>query len=69
MQASDAPYWDPYDARLSADPWKAFQRIREEAPLYRNDEHDFYMVTRMTDVERVLTDWRRSLPPAETSSS
>jgi cytochrome P450 len=50
------PYWDPYDARFAADPWPLFNRIREEAPLYYNEPHDFYAVSRYADVERVLTD-------------
>ena len=53
---SDALYWDPYDARFAADPWPLFNRMREEAPLYYNEPHDFYAVSRYADVERVLTD-------------
>jgi cytochrome P450 len=49
-------YWDPYDARFAADPWPLFNRIREEAPLYHNERHDFYAVSRYADVERTLTD-------------
>src|SRR6201988_849340 len=30
--------------------------MREEAPLYYNQPHDFYAVSRYADVERVLTD-------------
>jgi cytochrome P450 len=33
-----------------------FRRLREEAPLYRNDTHDFYAVSRFDDVERGLVD-------------
>jgi cytochrome P450 len=53
---SDSLYWDPYDARFAADPWPRFNRIREQAPLYYNEPHDFYAVSRYADVERVLTD-------------
>jgi cytochrome P450 len=53
---SGAPYWDPYDARFAADPYPLFNRMREEAPLYYNETHDFYAVSRYADVERVLTD-------------
>ena len=54
---SDALYWDPYDARFADDPWPVFNRIREEAPLYYNEKHDFYALSRYADVERALTDW------------
>ena len=53
---TDALYWDPYDARFVADPWPVFNRIREEAPLYYNQTHDFYAISRYADVERTLTD-------------
>jgi cytochrome P450 len=52
-----ALYWDPYDARFAADPWPVFNRIRTEAPLYYNQTHDFYTLSRYADVERALTDW------------
>ncbi len=54
----DAVYWDPYDADFTADPYPIFRRLREEAPLYYNDKHDFYAVSRHADVERGLTDWQ-----------
>lgn len=52
-------YWDPYDAGLIRDPYPAFARLREEAPLYYNDAYDFYAVSRYADVERGLPDWER----------
>jgi cytochrome P450 len=54
-----AVYWDPYDAELMRDPYPAFARLREEAPLYYNDAYDFYAVSRFADVERGLPDWER----------
>jgi cytochrome P450 len=54
---SEALYWDPYDARYAVDPWPVFNRIREEAPLYYNETHDFYALSRYADVEQALTDW------------
>lgn len=49
-------YYDPYDAEINFDPYPVFRRLREEAPLYYNPEHDFYAVSRFTDVERGLTE-------------
>ena len=57
MDSNGTLYWDPYDAKFAVDPWPLFKRIREEAPLYYNDKHDFYMVSSAADAERVLTDW------------
>ena len=52
---SDVSY-DPYDVEIDADPYPVYQRLREEAPLYRNDEHDFYALSRFADVEAGLVD-------------
>jgi cytochrome P450 len=49
-------YYDPYDVGIHADPYPVFRRLREEAPLYRNDAHDFYALSRFEDVERGLVD-------------
>jgi cytochrome P450 len=50
------PYFDPYDVELTADPYPALRRLRDEAPLYRNEEYEFYALTRHEDVERALVD-------------
>ena len=49
--------YDPYDVELNLDPYPVWRRMREEAPLYYNEEHDFYALTRFEDVERGLVDW------------
>jgi cytochrome P450 len=49
--------YDPYDVDINLDPYPTFRRLREEAPLYRNDEYDFWAVSRHADVERGLKDW------------
>jgi cytochrome P450 len=49
-------YYDPYDVDINADPYPVFRRLREEAPLYYNDAHDFYAASRYDDVERGLKD-------------
>jgi cytochrome P450 len=49
-------YFDPYDVEINLDPYPVFRRLREEAPLYYNEQHDFYAVSRFEDVERGLVD-------------
>jgi cytochrome P450 len=49
-------YYDPYDVDIDRDPYPTFRRLREEAPLYYNEAHDFYAVSRYADVERGLVD-------------
>jgi cytochrome P450 len=49
-------YYDPYDIDIDADPYPVFRRLREEAPLYYNEPHDFYAISRFADVERAYLD-------------
>jgi cytochrome P450 len=49
-------HWDPYSQLYYPDPYPVFRRMREEAPIYYNKEHDFYAVFRYEDVHNVLTD-------------
>jgi cytochrome P450 len=49
-------YYDPYNVEINADPYPVFRRLREEAPLYYNEQHDFYAVSRFDDVECALLD-------------
>jgi len=56
MSSSQASpvYYDPYKVEITANPYPVFRRLREEAPLYYNEEHDFYAVSRFEDVEKGL---------------
>ena len=49
-------YYDPYDVEINRDPYPTYARLREEAPLYYNEPHDFYAASRYEDVERGLVD-------------
>ena len=48
-------YYDPYDVGINADPYPVYRRLREEAPLYHNEPHNFFAVSRFADVERGVT--------------
>ena len=54
--SESAVYYDPYDVDINADPYPVYARLREEAPLYYNEPHDFFAVSRHEDVERGLVD-------------
>jgi cytochrome P450 len=56
VQTADALYYDPYSVELNMNPFPVFARIREEAPLYYNDTHDFYALSRYDDVNKALID-------------
>jgi len=51
-----AVYFDPYNPEITANPYPVYRRMREEAPLYYNEQYDFYAVSRFTDVEKGLQD-------------
>ena len=51
--------YDPYSAINNLDPYPLYHRLREEAPLYYNEEYDFYAVSRYEDCERGLVDAKR----------
>ena len=55
-EAINHVYYDPWDADLNADPYPMFKRLRDDAPLYYNEPHDFYAVSRFDDVNRALVD-------------
>ncbi len=44
------PVLDPYDYDFHEDPYPYYRRLRDEAPLYRNDELNFWALTRHADV-------------------
>ena len=53
--SSDLVY-DPYDRETIVNPHPLFRRLREEAPLYYNEQYDFYAVSRYDDTQSVLLD-------------
>ena len=56
VSAANDVYFDPYDVDLIADPHPMFRRLREEAPLYYNERHDFFALSRFNDVDDALVD-------------
>jgi cytochrome P450 len=57
MTDEPAVYYDPYDVDINADPYPSFRRLRDQAPLYYNEQHDFFALSRYDDVEQGLRDW------------
>ena len=49
-------YYDPYDPDIDADPHPVWKRLRDEAPVYYNERHDFFALSRYDDVNRALAD-------------
>jgi cytochrome P450 len=51
--------FSPYDYRIHEDPYPTYARLRDEAPLYRNDELDFWALSRYEDVAAAFRDSQR----------
>ena len=49
-------YWDPFDTELDSAPHDTWRSMRDEQPVYRNDDHDFWALSRFTDVESAHRD-------------
>jgi cytochrome P450 len=50
-------YYDPFNKEIDKDPHPLWRRMRDEAPLYRNEKYDFYALSRYDDTEKALVDW------------
>src|SRR5215475_13135546 len=55
--------FSPYDYEVQDDPYPVYARLRIEAPLYRNEELDFWALSRHADVAAAFRD------PAQFSNS
>jgi cytochrome P450 len=53
----DEVYYDPYDVEIDADPYPTWKALRDHKPLYYNDRHDFYALSRFDDVRQCSVDW------------
>jgi cytochrome P450 len=42
--------YNPYSYEIHEDPYPTYERMRAEAPVYRNDEHGFWALSRHADV-------------------
>jgi cytochrome P450 len=56
-------YWDPFSPELRDDPYPLWKRLRDDAPVWHNQRHDFWALSRFHDIEAALRD------PATFSSS
>ena len=50
--------FDPYSDVFFNDPYEVYRRLRDEAPVYRNDHYGFYALSRYEDVAAAHRDWR-----------
>ena len=48
--------FDPYSPTLHDDPYPVYRRLRDEAPVFRNEELSFWALSRYDDVKAALLD-------------
>lgn len=53
---TDGLYWDPFDKTIDIDPHPLWRRMRDEAPVYRNEKFDFFALSRHADVDAAHVD-------------
>jgi cytochrome P450 len=54
-------YWDPFDVEIDTNPHEVWRRMRDQAPVYRNDRFDFWALSRFADVQSASTDHKAFL--------
>ena len=57
MSEQPDPIYDPVSAQSHEDPYPAYERLREEFPLYHIQRHDVWALSRYADVKQGLRDW------------
>ncbi len=56
---SDALHYDPYTIEQQPDPNEIYRRLRDEAPVFHDEERDFWALSRFDDVEAAFRDTAR----------
>lgn len=56
MAANAPAIYDPYDAETLKDPYPAYRRLRDEAPVYHQADRGFWVLSRFEDVFSAVAD-------------
>jgi cytochrome P450 len=56
--------FDPFSDDYYQGAWETFRWLRDEVPVYRNDEGNFWALSRYEDVHDGLVDWRTFISSA-----
>jgi cytochrome P450 len=56
MRVDTSVVYDPFSYQVQEDPYPIYAWMREHAPLYRNDERNFWALSRYDDVVAALRD-------------
>ncbi len=53
---ASVPTYDVFDPEIARDPFATYRRLRDEAPVFHNEEGDYYALSRFEDIFRALRD-------------
>jgi cytochrome P450 len=59
MNSQSELVFDPFAKSFVSNPHETFRRLRQEAPVYYNEQLDFYALTRYHDVAAAYRDYQR----------
>src|SRR5271166_5777142 len=51
-------HFDPYSPTVDADPFPYYKRLRDEAPCFRSEEAQMWVLSRYADIVSAGQDWR-----------
>ena len=49
--------YNPFSYALHEDPYPVYKRMRDEAPVYHNEEYGFWALSRFEDIRNAFADW------------
>ncbi len=57
-EAVEALYYDQYSYEIDDNPYEIFKRLRDEAPVWRNEKYNYWVLSRYDDVLKASMDWQ-----------
>ena len=51
-------HYDPFSAAIQAEPYPFYRVLRDEHPVYYNEERDFWTLSRFADVQAAARNWQ-----------
>lgn len=58
MPISEALVYSPFSKAIFDDPYPVYRRLRDEAPVYRDPDDRWWVLSRFDDVSEALRDWQ-----------
>jgi cytochrome P450 len=55
---AEPPHYDPFSRASQLDPYPTYRALLENCPVYRNEQRDFWALSRFADVQAAFRDWQ-----------